>query len=228
MAYVPAVDELYPLQVATIEDAATRHAERVAAARVKLVRSDGSAVYSPAEHQEREAAILADAGAAYDAETARHLAMADDAREKAEAELARLAGADGWEALTDAERQAASARQPFLREDVEGGRPEQIVRQARAALAAGDKAAAYVLARYVRRRVEGGDTGRNGELAGALRDLEAVFGDPAERSEKRRRLERKVEAAKALKGTVSMGRRRVDGSQARALEDQQRYLAARV
>jgi len=228
MAYVPAVDELYPLQVATIEDLATRAAEKVAAERARLVRSDGSPVYAIQEHQEREAAILADAGAAYDAETARHLAMADAERGKAEAALATLDGADGWEALTDAERQAATTRQPFLREDVEGGRPEQIVRQARAALAAGDKAAAYVLARYVRRRVEGGDTGHNGELAGALRDLEAVFGDPAERSEQRRELARRIEACKSLKGTVSMGRRRVDGSQARALEDQRRYLAARV
>jgi len=211
MAYVPAVDELYPLQVATIEDLATRAAEKVAAERARLVRSDGSPVYAIQEHQEREAAILADAGAAYDAEAARHLTMADAERGKAEAALATLDGADGWEALTDAERHAATTRQPFLREDVEGGRPEQIVRQARAALAAGDRAAAYVLARYVRRRVEGGDTGRNGELAGALRDLDAVFGDPAERSEKRRELARRIEGSKSLRGRVDMARRRVDG-----------------
>ena len=226
--YVNPADELFPTATAAIEDAATRHAERVAAARAKLVRSDGSAVYAPQEHEEREAAILADAAGEFDAATARYGALADTERETAEAALAQLDGEDGWSRLTADEQAKASTRQPFLREDVEGGRPEQIVRQARAALAAGDKAAAYVLARYVRRRVEGGDTGRNGALAGALRDLEAVFGDPAERGEKRRELARKIEACKSLKGTVSMGRHRVDGSQARALEDQRRYLAARV
>src|SRR3712207_7051456 len=48
-------------------------------------------------------------------------------------------------------------------------------------------------ARYLRRRVENGDTGQGGELAAVLRDLQGVFGTPSERHKKRLELERKVE-----------------------------------
>ena len=207
MAYVPAVDELFPLQVATIEDLATRAAEKVAAERAKLVRSDGSPMYMPEEHAERERAILADAGAAYDAETARHLAMADDAREKAEAELVKLDG-DPFDRLTADEQARASARRTFVKEDVETLPADELVRLARAALVAKDRAGCYLFLRYLARRPRA--TGDAAGLATVVRDLGEVFG-AGERGEKRRGLERKIEASKSLKGRVDLARRRVDG-----------------
>ena len=157
--YVPAIDEVFPREAEAIEEAATRAAERVARERTRLLRSDGTRTYGDAEHAERDAGILEAAAAAFDADTARYLQQADRERERAEAELARLDGADGWERLTEAERQAAATRQPFVKEDVETLPPDEVARRARAALAAGDKAACYLWARYVRPRVEGASSG---------------------------------------------------------------------
>ncbi len=221
MAYVNPADEIFPTATAAIEDAATRHAERVAAERARLVRSDGSAVYSPAEHQERESQILADAGAAYDAETARHLTMADDAREKAEAELVTLDG-DPFDRLTADEQAKAPARRTFVKEDVETLPADELVRLARAALVAKDRAGCYLFLRYLARRPRA--TGDAAGLATVVRDLGEVFG-AGERGEKRRGLERRVEAAKSLKGRVDMARRRVDGRDERLEAGMRRQYA---
>ena len=80
MAYTPAIDEIFPTEAQRIDEAAERAAERVQRERATLVRPDGSRVFGDAEHAERDAAILADAGATYDAETARHLTTAEEAR----------------------------------------------------------------------------------------------------------------------------------------------------
>ncbi len=189
--YVPAVDEVFPREAEAIEDAVTRAAERVQRERATLTRPDGSPVYGPAEQQEREAAIFEGAAAEYDRATARYLTLAADERAKAEAALARLDGADGWERLSEAERQAAATRREFIRE-----------------------AAVYLWARYLRPRV-GAGAGR--ELGGVVRDLEAVFGDLSERHRQRLALERRIEATKSLRGRVEDGRGRADGTRERQL-----------
>ena len=223
MAYTPAIDEIFPTEAQRIDEAAERAAERVQRERATLVRPDGSRVFGDAEHAERDAAIVEAAGAAYDAATRRYVDQAAAERERAEAELARLDGADGWERLTEAERQAAATRQPFVKEDVETLPPDEVARRARAALAAGDKAACYLWARYVRPRVE---AGRGVAFGGVLHELDAALGmDASERARKRRELERRIEATKSLAHRPADLRRRFDGSMERMEAGIRRQLA---
>ena len=226
MTYTPAIDIEFPREAEAIEDVATRAAERVARERARLLRPDGSPVYGPAEHAERDAAILEAAAAAFDADTARYVQQADRERERAEAELARLDGADGWERLSEAERQAAATRREFVREDVEMLPPDVVAGRARAALAAGDTATCYLFARYLRPQVE---AGRGAAFGGVLGELDAALGmDASERHAKRRALERRVEATKSLRGRVQMGRQRVDGTHERLLGGMGRQYRALV
>ncbi len=210
--YVPAIDEVFPREAEAIEDAAARATERAQRERATLTRPDGSPVYGPAEQQEREAAIFEGAATEYDRATACYVEQAERERRKAEADLARLDGFDPWERLSEAERQAAATRREFIREDAERLLPADVERRARAALAANDKAAVYLWARYLRPRV-GAGAGR--ELGGVVRDLEAVFGDLSERHRQRLALERRIEATKSLRGRVEDGRGRADGTRER-------------
>lgn len=61
--YISADVEIFPNASAAIDQAAERHAERVARERATVVRGDGSPVYAIQEHEEREAAILEAPGA---------------------------------------------------------------------------------------------------------------------------------------------------------------------
>ena len=226
MTYTPAIDAEFPREAEAIEEAATRAAERVARERAKLLRPDGTRTYGDAEHAERDAAILEAAAAAFDADAARYLTLADRERERAEAEFARLDGADGWERLTEAERQAAATRREFVREDVERLAPAEVERRARASLAAGDKAACWLWARYLRPQVE---AGRGAGLGGVLGELDAALGmDASERHAKRRELERRIEATKSLRGRVQMGRQRVDGTHERMVANMRAQYGALV
>jgi hypothetical protein len=211
--------EQFPTETSRLDSAAEAFADASAA----LIRPDGTPKYGEAEHQERVDALLG----RLDTTLATVTEAADAAVAKAEADITRLEGADGWEKLSEAERQTASVRQVFIREDAEGGRPDQIVKQARAALVANDKAACYLWARYLRKRVDGGDTGYQGELAGVLHDLEAVFGDLTKKREQRQTIERRIESAKYLKGKVHQARSVADGSRAAALERMRQDMRSR-
>lgn len=206
--YISPDAEVFPTAFAEINAAADRAAEKVARERGKLVRPDGSAVYAPAEHQEREAAIYQAAVAEYDAATGRHGALADAERATAEAALATLEGEDGWSRLTEAERQAASTRQPFIAEDAETLAAPELARRARAAIAAKDKAAAYLWLRGLERRPRTGQDGA--DLGTVIMELRVLLGLDGQ-AERRRTIERKIEACKSLKGRVDTARRRVDG-----------------
>jgi hypothetical protein len=233
MVYVPAIEEIFPTEAASIEAAAVHGTERVERERAKLIRGDGSMVYGPQEHQDREAAIIEAAVAEYDRMTARYTALAETEREKAERSLVRAEGADGWEKLTDSERQVATTRQPFIREDVETDSTDQIIRKARAALAAQDRPAIWLWARYLGKQAQarqdivaaGGSAPSRPGLAELLHDLQAVFGDPSERLALSLGLERRIEAAKSVAYAVEDGRKRINGSHARGFERMRQQMA---
>ncbi len=84
--YISPADEHFPVHCSTIEQLAESGAQKVARERAALVRADGSAMFAPAEHAERDAAILEAAGAAYDRSTRQFLSLADTEQAKAEAE----------------------------------------------------------------------------------------------------------------------------------------------
>jgi len=191
--------------------------EAFEAGKAKLYDGQGRQVYGEELHAERMTDLLAQ----LDTVGAAVTSAAEASITAAETELARLEGADGWQALTAAEQQQAATRQPFIAEDSRDGRPDQLVTLARGALAANDSAALYLWARGIRRRVDA--THDNGqrvdpELASVLRDLEErVMGDPAAVREKRQKIERKIESAKVLTGRVSDARRQADGRHERML-----------
>ena len=215
--------EHFPLETAKLD----RAAETFEAASAALLRPDGSKRYSDAEHQEQMTALLDK----LDSVGATVTSAASAAIERAQADLAKLDGQDGWDALSVEERQRAATRQPFIAEDARDGRPDQIVTQAQAALAANDKAAVYLWARGIRRRVDTAhDQGQRvaPELLTALRELEArVVGDPTERRQKQQAIERRIESAKLLTGRVRSARSQADGSDARALAGYREYIRSR-
>jgi hypothetical protein len=134
-----------------------------------LYRSDGQERYGSAEHAERLAALqatVADAvGAAQEA--------ADAIIAGQRTILLHLHEGDPLDSLSSIEQTAAAARQVFIKEDCETLPPTELQARCQAALAAGDKATQYLLARYVGRRVRAADqAARDGQPASADLSLE--------------------------------------------------------
>jgi len=228
-SYVPGFADSYDTVISQIEAAAERAADRVQRERAKLVRPDGSRVYGDAEHAEREQAVYDQVGADFDGATGRYVERAERDAAEAQTTLALLDGFDPYDRLSDAERQAASTRAAFVKEDCETAPAAELVKQARAALASGDKARVYLLNRYLARRIESrrGQPGAAAdvELLGVARDLAAAF-DDGDRSQKRRALEEKARAAGVLPLAVKRARSAFDGSDERARDSMRRHLAA--
>ena len=171
-----------------------------------LLRPDGQPKYVESEMAERQAALLA----AFDQEAAWVRAQAEAAVPVAETELAKLAGADVYDSLKSEEQARAAARREFVREDAELLRPDQLVTQARAALAANDRALLYLLSRYVGQRIDRDGGRRDPALVAVHREIVERFADP-KLGEKREKAERKISMAKLLNSRIDMERRQIDG-----------------
>ena len=212
LSYIPGFADSYGPEVGRIEHAAEQAAAYIERQRADLVRRDGTLIYSPQEHAEREAAILVQAGEQFDAATARYVAQSEREVSDLEKQLTILDGADGFADLSDSEKQASAQRREFLREDVERLPADDLARRVRAAIASKDRAACYILNRYLPDRLEDGRSSR--ELGAAVRELRTHLGDD-ERHQKRRDLQARLQTAKALPIAVSSARRAVDGRDAR-------------
>jgi hypothetical protein len=235
LSYIPGFVDAYSTEVAAIERAGERLAERIEREQGKLTRGDGTPVYAPAEMAERQAAIVAEASAEFDQAVSRYLTQSEREVKDLEAKLARLEGEDGWEKLSESERQTAATRREFIKEDVATLPSPELIKRARAAIAAGDKAACWLWHRYLGQRlapvsVDGTAVVRTGgrdlELVTVLRELGALFGDE-DRARLRREIEAKIRAAEALPIAISGARSQGNGSDARSLEQYRRHLAAR-
>jgi hypothetical protein len=237
LSYIPGFVDEYGTEVAAIERAGERLAERIEREQGKLTRGEGTPVYAPAEMAERSTAILEAAGAEFDAATQRYLTQSEREVADLEKQLAILDGFDPFDSLKPDEQQKAALRREFVREDALGLRPDEVERRARAALASGDKVAVYLWWRYVGERTGAGREGAivdgvprvvaaHRELVAVLRDLGAVF-DLEGRAQKRREIEAKVRAAQALPLAVTTVRNDSSGATDRALEQYRRHLAAR-
>jgi hypothetical protein len=184
-----------------------------------LLRPDGQPRYAEAEMREREAALLA----AFDQEAGWVRAQADEAIPAAQAELAKLAGADPFDSLKPAEQERASLRREFIREDAELLRPDQLVTQARGALAANDRPLLYLMDRYVGMRIDRDGARRDPALVAVHREMAERFKDP-KLGEKREKLERKIDMAKLLNGRIGIARRELDGSWDAMLNNMRRQI----
>lgn len=220
--------EHFPNETSRLDRAAEAFADGAAG----LLRPDGSRRYSDAEHSERLAALLEklDATLAAISETAAATI------ERSKADLTKLEGADPFDTLTAEQKQAASTRAVFVKEDCETLPPSELVKLARAALANGDKVRIYLYGRYLGRRIApvGADGmpalrtpgGTGLELVAVVRDLQAVF-DDGDRTDKRRAIEKRISSAQVLEGRVRQVRAQADGSQAAAAVRFRQQLAAR-
>ena len=184
-----------------------------------LLRPDGQPRYAEAEMKERESALLA----GFDREAAWVTAQADEAIPAAQAELAKLAGADPFDSLKPAEQERAATRREFIREDCEQLRPDQLVTQARAALAGNDRAALYLLDRYLGQRLDRDGARRDPALVAVHREMAERFKDP-KLGEKRAKAERKIDMAKLLNGRIGIARRELDGSWDAMLNNMRRQI----
>jgi hypothetical protein len=63
-------------------------------------------------------------------------------------------------------------------------------------------------------------------LLAVVRELAALLDDPKAREE-RERLQQRIGSAQVLRGRVDMTRRRIDGSEAAALEQMREHLRSR-
>ena len=206
-------------------DRIDRAAERFTQQQASLLRPDGTPKYAPAEHEERIKGLLAE----YDAVGADVAADADEAIAEVEQDLAKLDGADPIDTLKPDELARAASLAVFVDQDTDRLPPEQLAKRARAVLAGTDRAQAFVwfraLERWLaaRRGTGGTPDPATLELFEVHRELEARFSDP-KAADKRRTLEQRKSSAQVLRGRVTMTRRRLDGSDAAALEAmRQRY-----
>jgi hypothetical protein len=134
-----------------------------------LFRPDGQQRYGAAEHAERLAALQATVdeavGAAQEA--------ADTIIGEQRTILAAFEEGDPLDHLSATEQSAAAARKAFVQEDSETLPPTDLRARCQSALAAGDKATQYLLARYVGHRVRTADQvardGQKGDLSGQER-----------------------------------------------------------
>lgn len=207
----------FPGEMARIDRAARQFTTDSA----RLLRPDGSRLYSDDEHAQRVAGLLA----AFDQVGAEVTATAQAGITDAERELARLAGATPIDRLSAAELERANLRATFIREDAESLPPEQLVPRLRAALAGGDRVELTLWHRYAAKRLDQTPPNRRGELQPEVRALEERLADPRAR-ETRERLERKIEMGKYLAHQPAARRREIDGSEARAFAEQRRQTYA--
>ena len=113
-------------------DRIDRAAERVTQQQASLLRPDGTPKYAPAEHEERTKGLLAE----FDSVGADVTADAEEAIRETEQEIARIDGADPIDTLKPDELARAASLAVFVDLDVDRLLPEQLVKRARAVLAA--------------------------------------------------------------------------------------------
>jgi len=189
-------------------------------AKAALLRPDGQAKYVEAEMREREAALLA----AFDQSAAWVKAQAEEAIPAAQAELAKLAGADPFDSLKPEDQARAAARREFVKEDAALLPVVQLATQARAALAANDRGLLFLLDRYVGQRIDRDGGRRDPALSAVHGEIVNALADP-KAAEKRHKSERKLSMAKLLNGRVDLARRRLDGRHDAMLADMRRRIA---
>ena len=208
-------------------DRAIRDAE--ARERRELYRSDGTKLYSDAEHDERRAALRApiwDAFANQEAEYDRQIAEAKHT-------LEALSVDDPLDVLDAAQLQKAQALAAFYQDDADRLSPAQLAQRIRAAIAQQDRVKMALLARYGRRRDEAmvaAWTARPGgqgpsdvearerrQLADALVALDRELTDPKV-AQRRASAEQTIKEVTAAKYAARVRRAELDGTadQARA------------
>ena len=142
-----------------IDRAAELHEE----ARRALYRPDGSKVYGEEAHAEREEALRREFHAALDAlgeEIEKRIILAEE-------EVLRLEHGDPSGALTADELERASARRPFVRDEVSGLETDALEERTRAVIASSDRPAMFVYAHHLRAKAR--EDAASGSEADGLR-----------------------------------------------------------
>lgn len=199
----------------------TRATEAAQKALAALLRSDGSPRLITEEHQAAVKNVLAtfDGVAQLVSERTQAAAAA------AERELVAMNGSDGWDRLSESEQAQASSRREFLKEDMESQPLHRLEPMIRGMLASGNRADLFLVGRYLAARVESmGPTDERRALSGLLQDVNAANADP-QAAQKREKLEKRIRAAKWMADRPRTTRRKLDGSDARMLNDMRRQYA---
>lgn len=200
--------------------AAFRGAERA------LLRSDGTRKYGDAEHTERVQALLA----TFDRTGEAAVQHADTVIAESERTVHALAHNDPTDRLSADDLAKASAKRAFVAEDAERLPLGDLAARCTVALAAGDTATIFLLARYARKRGEAvlaalrngtrmsnEDTAALGDLDAALKQLDTKIADPHAAS-KRTKAEAAIADARKVKFHASRVRQEIDGSTAANME----------
>lgn len=192
--------------------------------RGKLYRPDGAPVYGPDEHAERMTSLFAD----FDRVADETRQGAQQRMEAAKQERQTL-GADPFYRLTTEQLQRAAALAPFIQQDCERLRFDELAERLTAAVVSDDPVARQLYLRYSRQRREtavtpqrdgsartpnGADYQAFGE---ALRQLEDATKDPTIET-KRAEIEQRIQTDQALIIHANRARAELDGTMERARE----------
>ncbi len=128
--------------------------ERQEARRGQLYREDGARLFGGEEHEERERSIKQEFNATMDA-----IESSVDAKiASAEESLLVMENADPTDLLSTEELSSASARRPFVSDEVYTMELDKLADRCRAVLAQGERPVMFLYALYANQRV-GGDAG---------------------------------------------------------------------
>ncbi len=199
-----------------------RAADQFRAGEQALLRPDGTHKYGDAEHTERVQALLA----TFDRTGEAAVQHAETLIAESERTVHALAHGDPTDRLSADDLAAANAKRAFVAEDAERLPLGDLAARCTVALAAGDTATIFLLARYARKRGEAvlaalrngtrmsnEDTAALGDLDAALKQLDTRIADPHAAS-KRTQAEAAIKEARALRMHASRVRQEIDGSTA--------------
>lgn len=166
------------------------------AGKQKLLDANGARIFSDDQHQQREAALMA----AFDREVAYAEGIAQEVRQVAEAELARLDGAGLLDGLSADEMQRAATLRSFVKEDVQELPTYDLAARLNAVAAGSDKVEKRLYARYVARRLEeDGTARRDRSVQAAVEALRAALPDDTRR---RRKAEERLAKVRELERAI--------------------------
>lgn len=199
-------DRLFPEEDRTIRRAAETAQRDLA----RLLRPDGSRIYSDQEHQERTRAILQ----TFDEVGMLVTEKVNATVSQVERDLVALEAEDAWGRLSEADQAAATVRREFVKEDAARLPVYELERAVRGAIASQNRPLVYLYSRYVGMRRE---TDKSPALIQLNADLQQAISDPTA-NERRQKLERRQRAAKFFTGRPEQVKRSFDGSMERMKE----------
>lgn len=212
---------------ANLRDRIDKAAERAEAEKTRLLKRDGSQIYSDSEHAERTNAIIGEMARVADEVNE----AAGELTEEKESELYKYRHGDPTGDLLDQQLEVASVKRIFVKEDCEELSLDELAKRLRGVLAEGKKEMVWLYARYARRRANRvleelrnsrsapSEAGR--ETSARLREVEELLPTLEEKAgstfdkQEAEKVEAELQELQGVRSYATWKRMEVDGTDAR-------------